>query len=84
MASTSSCTTGIKLESICHKTTYSPEIGLTNFDVLSEREKLLPTLRTQIDKISNICYHHKQIYLIRYVKSQKKMCRSIQTTQETT
>ena len=38
MASTSSCTTGIKLESICHKTTYSPETGLTNFDVLSERE----------------------------------------------
>ena len=34
MASTSSCTIGIKSESICHKTTDSQEIGLINFDVL--------------------------------------------------
>ena len=64
MASTSSCTIGIKLESICHKITHSQEIGLINFDVFSEREKLLLTLRTPIEEIPNICYHHKQIYLI--------------------
>ena len=51
MASTSSCTIGIKLESMCHKTTYSQEIGLINFDILSERQKLLLTLRTQIGEI---------------------------------
>ena len=34
MASTSSCTIGIKLESICHKTTLSQEIGLISSDVL--------------------------------------------------
>ena len=66
MASTSSCTISIKLESKCHKTTYSQEIGLTYLDVFSKREKLLPTLRTQIQEISYICYHHKQIYVIRY------------------
>ena len=59
MASTSSCTIGIKLESKCYKTAYSQETGLINFDVFSEREKLLLTLRTQIEEISNICYHHK-------------------------
>ena len=72
MASTSSCTIGIKLESKCHKTTYNQEIGLIDFDVFSEREKLLLTLRTQIEEISNICYHHKQIDLIRYAMSQRK------------
>ena len=70
MASTSSCTTGIKLENKCHETTYSQEIGLINFGKFSEREKLLIALRTQIKEISNICYDHKQIYLIRYAVSQ--------------
>ena len=56
MASTSSCTIGIKLESICHKTTYNQEIGLINFDVFSEREKLILTLRTQIEEISNTLF----------------------------
>ena len=37
MASTSSYITGIKLESKCHKTTYSQEIGIIGFDVFSER-----------------------------------------------
>ena len=72
MASTSSCTIGIQLESISHKTTYSQEIGLIKFDVFSEREKLLVTLRTRTEEISNICYHHRQIYLIRYEMSQRK------------
>ena len=72
MASTSSCTIGIKLESKCNKTTYSQEIGLINFDVFSEREKLLLTLRIQIQEISHIYYHHKQICLIRYAMSQRK------------
>ena len=47
MASTSPCTIDIKLESKCDNTIYSQEIGLINFDVFSEREKLLLTLRTQ-------------------------------------
>ena len=51
MACTLSCSIYIKLESICYKTTYSQEIGLINFDVLSKREKLLLTLRTQIEEI---------------------------------
>ena len=72
MASTSSCIIGIKLESKCHKTTYSQEIRLINFDVFTEREKLLLTLRTQIEEISNIGYHHKHIYHIRYAMSQRK------------
>ena len=72
MASTSSCAIGIKLRSKCHKTTYSQEIGLINFNAFSEREKVLLTLRTQIEDISNICYHHKQIYLTRYAMSQRK------------
>ena len=45
MASTSSCTIGITLENVCHKTTYSQEIGLINFNVLSQREKLLYELQ---------------------------------------
>ena len=61
MASTSSYTIGIKLESKCHKTSYSQEIGLINFDVFGEREKLLLTLKIQIEEILNICYHHKQL-----------------------
>ena len=72
MASTLSCTIAIKLESTCHKTAHSQEIGQINFDVLNEREKLPLTLRTQTEKILNICYHHKQIYLIRYTISQRK------------
>ena len=51
MASTSSCTIGIKFESRCHETTCSQEIRLINFDVFSERVKLLLTLRTQIEEI---------------------------------
>ena len=73
MASTSSRTIGIKLESICHNTNYSQEIVVINFDVLSEREKLLLKLRTQIEEISNIFYHYKQIYLIRYAMSQRNV-----------
>ena len=56
MASTSSYITGIKLESKCHKTTYSQEIGLINFDVFSEREKLPLTLRTQIKEMQNTVF----------------------------
>ena len=59
MASTSLCTICFKLESKCHETIYSQEIVLENFDVFSEREKLVLTLRSQIEEISNICYHHK-------------------------
>ena len=59
MASTFSCTIGIELESKCHKTTYSQVIGLINFHAFSEREKLLLKL-TQIEEMSNICYHHKK------------------------
>ena len=54
------------------KNTDSQEIGLINFDVFSERGKLLLTLRTQIEKISDICYHRKQVYLIRYALLQRK------------
>ena len=83
MVLTSSCTIGIKLESICHKTTYSQDIGLINFDVLSEREKLLQRLRTQIEEISNILLPQTNLsHQICTVA--KKMCRSLQTTQETT
>ena len=64
MTSTSSWTIGIKLEGKCHKTNYSQEFGLINFDVLSEREKLLQTLRTQIKEISNTCYHYKQYTML--------------------
>ena len=71
MASTSSCSIDIKLEKKCHKTTYSQKTGLVNFDVFSEREKLLLKL-TQIKEISNMCYHHKQIHLIRYATLQRK------------
>ena len=39
------------------KTTHSQEIGLINFDIFSEKEKLLLILRTQIEEVSNICYH---------------------------
>ena len=70
MASTSSCTIGIQLESISHKTTYSQEIGLINFDVFSEREKLLLTLRTQIKEIS--------IYVIttnKFISSDLQYCK---------
>ena len=66
---------GSKFESCyCHLTslTFRQEIGLINFDVFSEREKLLLTLRTQIKEISNVCYHHKQIYLIKHAMSQRK------------
>ena len=72
MASTSSHTIGIKLKNKCHKTIYSQEIGLKDFDVFSERERLVLTLRTQIEEISNICYHHKWIDLIRYAMVQRK------------
>ena len=70
MASTSSCTNGIKLESKCHETTYSQEIGLINFDVFSEREKLLLTSRTQIKEIS--------IYVIttnKFISSDLQYCK---------
>ena len=67
-----SCTIGIKLQSKCPKTTNSQEIGLINVDIFSETENILLTLRTQIEEISNICYHHKQINLIRYAISQRK------------
>ena len=72
MASTSSCSIDIKLEKKCHKTTYRQKTGPINFDVFSEREKLLLKLRTQIKEISNMCYHHKQIHLIRYAMLQTK------------
>ena len=49
MASTTN-TIGTKLESKSHKTSYSQKIGLINFDVFSEREKLMPTLITQIEE----------------------------------
>ena len=60
----------INLENKFYKTTCSQEIGLINFDVFSEREKLM--LRTQIEEIWNVYYHHKQIYLIRYAMPQRK------------
>ena len=72
MAATSPQTIGTEVKSKCHKTTYNKEMGRINFDVFSEREKLLPTLKTQIKKISNICYPHKQVYLIRYAMPQRK------------
>ena len=56
MASTSSRTIGIKLKSKCHKTIYSQEIGLKNFDVFSERERLVLTSRLKSKKY--------QIYVI--------------------
>ena len=59
MALIPSCTISIKLENKCHKNPSSQEIRLINFDVFSEREKLLVTLRTQTEEISDICYHHK-------------------------
>ena len=70
MASTSSCTIGIKLENKCHKTNYTQETGLINFDVFSEREKLLLTLRTQIKEMSNICYYHNK-----FISSDMQCCK---------
>ena len=55
-----------------HKTTYSQEIGLIDFDVFSVRENPLLTL-TEIKETSNICYHHKQLYLIRYASHKENM-----------
>ena len=50
---------------------------------LSEREKLLLTLKTRIKEISNICYHHKQIYLIRYAISHTKCANPYKLQKET-
>ena len=75
MVSTSSCTIGIKLQSICHKTTCSQEIGQINFDIRSERERLLLTLRTQVEETS---LSHQICNVAR------KICRFIPTTEETT
>ena len=58
---------------------YSQEIGIINFDVLSERETLLLTLGSQIEEISNICYHH-QLTSHQICNVAKKICRSIQPT----
>ena len=49
------------MENKCHKATYNQEIGLLNFDVFSERKKLLLTLRTQIEEISNMLSPKKKI-----------------------
>ena len=81
MASTSSCSIDIKLENKCHKTTYSQKTGLVNFDVFSEREKLLLKLTQRNIKyvLSPQTNSSHQICNVA-----KKMCRSIQTTKETT
>ena len=71
MASTFSCTIGIELESKYHKTTYSQVTGLINFHVFSEREKLLLKL-TQIEEMSNICYHHKKKFISSDMQCHKK------------
>ena len=39
---------------------------------IQSKRKLLLTLGTQIKEISDICYHDKQIYLIRYAMLQRK------------
>ena len=49
-----------------------PRNWTTKFWLFSERQKLLLTLRTQIEEILNICYDHKQLYLMRYATSQRK------------
>lgn len=72
MASSSLCTIGAQLEERCNKTTYTKDIGLISFNDFSESEQELLFLRTQIKEIKDICYHHQQIYLTRYVGFQKK------------
>ena len=49
------------MENKCHKATYNQEIGLLNFDVFSERKKLLLTLRIQIEEISNMLPPKKKL-----------------------
>ena len=75
MASTSSCTIDTKLESMSQN--YLQSRYWTNkFWCTQWREKLLLTLRTQIEEISTNKFISSDVA--------NKMCRSIQTTQETT
>ena len=49
-----------------------PRNWTNKFWWIQSKRKLLLTLGTQIKEISDICYHHKQIYLIRYAMLQRK------------
>lgn len=62
------CTVGVQLNDVCHKTSFVHVNGKKRLQDLSEEDKQILFLRTGITTTdaSDICFHHEQVYLIRY------------------
>ena len=77
MAEIVKCSIGVAKEEECHKLTFTQEVGLVQFGDLDEHNKRLVELRAEVtDAITNICYHHKHILLVKYEMCQKACCNS--------
>ena len=69
--SSSKCAFGIFLNNACNKLTWTSYIGVYTKDDLSQIDLKLIELRSVVNNIVNVCYHHNEFYMKKYTMQQK-------------
>ena len=71
-----SCTIGKILSEECDLEVYTKFKGTKSFSVLQAEEKEILKLRVGVDIGSDgdVCFHHEQVYLVKYSHLYQKKC----------
>ena len=72
--SSSKCATVIFLNDARNKLTWSNNIGVYTKDDLSQIDLKHIELRSGVNNIVNVCYHHNEFYMEKYTMREKKCC----------
>ena len=64
--SSSKCSIGIFLNDACNKLTWTNHIGVHTKDDLSQTDLNITELRSGVNNIDNVCYHHNEFYMKKY------------------
>ena len=65
------------LNDACNKLTWTNNIEVYAKDDLSQFDLKLTELRSVVNNIANVCYHHNEFYM-RYTMQKKKCCKSFE------
>ena len=62
------------LNDACNKLTWTNNIGVYTKDDLSQIDLKLIELRSGVNNIANVCYHHNEFHIQRSTQCDKKKC----------
>ena len=73
-AKTDVCSIGAALKEQCHVTTFTKKVGKKTINEFNESEIEILKLRTKLDSIESLCFHHEKVYFSMFDHTHGKYC----------